>query len=89
VLSLFRLKKYNSTHKCLLSSNLGRLLALRVAKGFDETNKKMKSKGSRGTMCIARRLMKFDGVFGPRLRRCVCESYFWFKIICFMFHNSK
>jgi len=38
------------------------VLAPRVARGFDETNKKMESKGSRGAMCIARRLMKLEGV---------------------------
>jgi len=31
----------------------------------------MESKGSRGAMFIARRLLKLDGVFVPRLRRCV------------------
>jgi len=50
------------------------LLAPRVAKGFDEINKRMKSKGSRVAMCIARRILKLNGVVGPRLRRCVCVS---------------
>jgi len=66
------------------------LLAPRVAKGFDETNKKMESKGSRGAMCIAR-LMKFDGVFGPRLRRCVCVSLiFGLKsyVACFIIQSK-
>jgi len=66
------------------------LLAPRVTKGFDETNTKVESKGSRKAMGIARRLLKLDGVFGPRLRCCRCESLaLWFKIICFMLHNSK
>jgi len=85
------LKQCNSTHNCLFPSNWRRLLAPRVAKGFNETNKKMESKGSRRAMCIARRLMKFDGVFGPRLRRCVFVSLvFGLKsyVACFIIQSK-